>query len=212
MRIGIATYALILVLAAATAWPGPATDQLKETLDRLIAVLNDPALKAQCRATQRETALHDVLKQRFDEEAFAKKALGGYWKTITPDEREAFIPLFAALLEKTYFERIDAELARKGSFSSESILYVKESVKDSSAQVSTRIETGEGDGVPVIYRLRREKEVWQVIDMKIEGVIISKNYRAQFSEILARQPMSKLLEKLRDKLGLENRPESTATP
>ena len=192
--------------------PVTATDQLKQTLGQLIDVLNDPSLKTEGKETQRAAALHDVLKQRFDEDAFARKALGRYWKTITPGERETFAPLFTALLERTYFERIDAELERKGSFTHQDIRYLKESTKGNSAQVTTVIKSDAEDGIPVIYRLGRRKGTWWVIDMKIEGVIISKNYRAQFHEILARNPMSKLIEKLQDKLGIEQQPADKAAP
>ena len=212
MKKRIVAYLSIIVLIGTTAWSGAATDQLKATLDKLIDVLNDPSLRPAGKEAQRTAALHNVLTQRFDEEAFAKKALGRYWKTITPHERKEYVPLFTALLERTYFGRIDSELERKGRFSSEDIIYVKESTKGNTAQVSTRINTGEGDGIPVIYRLRQRKEVWQVIDMKIEGIIISKNYRAQFSEVLDRKPMSKLIEKLKDKLTVAPRPAHKATP
>lgn len=194
----IALVTSMLLLAVET-WAGPVTDQLKGTLDKLIDVLNDPALKGQDKEKQRAERLHGILKARFDEEAIARKTLGRYWKKITPEEREEFVRLFSALLEQTYFERIDAQLEKAGQFSGNDIHYLKEIVKGNSAQVSTAIKAGEGSDIPVIYRLKQVKGNWLIIDMKIEGVIITKNYRAQFSETLARNPMSELLEKLRTK-------------
>ncbi len=199
----------MLTLAAATllfgseVWAGPVTDQLKETLDQLICVLNDPMLKEPGKEKQRVEALHAVLKVRFDEETIARKTLGSYWNKITEEEREEFIRLYSDLLERTYFERIDAELEKSDTFSNENIHYRKEAVKDTSAQVSTAIKTSDGSDIPVIFRLRKVKDDWLVIDMKIDGVILTKNYRAQFKETLSRNPMSALLEKLRAKQTAE---------
>jgi len=195
----ITSYAIIMALFGAAAWAGAPTEQLKGTLSQLIVVLNDPSLKEQGKETQRTEALHQVLSKRLDETTIARKTLGRYWDNITEDERKEFIPLYVSLLERIYFERIDAELEKSGKFSSEDIHYTKEQIKKNAAQVSTEIVTGDGESVPVIFRLRKVEDTWLVIDMMIEGVIITKNYRAQFYEILARQPMSALIEKLRDK-------------
>lgn len=210
MKALIITLMISLSLSAAESWAGPVTDQLKTTLDALIDVLKDPALKGEGKENQRAEMLHGILEARFDEEAIARKTLGQHWERITPEERREFIRLFSALLERTYFERIDAELERTAQFSSSNISYLKEIVKGNAAQVSTAIDSGEGSDTPVIYRLRQVKGDWLVIDMKIEGVIITKNYRAQFSEILARNPMSELLEKLKSKQNVNQEQQETA--
>jgi phospholipid transport system substrate-binding protein len=192
-----------LLLIAADSSAGPVTDQLKTTLDHLVDALKDPALKGEGKKNQRADKLHGILEARFDEEAIARKTLGHHWKKITAEERKEFVRLFSALLERTYFEKIDAQLDKTAQFSSDDIRYLKEVVKGKSAQVSTAIQTGEGSDTPVIYRLRLVKGAWLITDMKIEGVIITKNYRAQFSEILTRNPMSELLEKLKAKQALK---------
>ena len=203
MKTLIITLIAALLLTAAESWAGPVTDQLKTTLDAIVDVLKDPALKSEGKEKQRAKALHEILKTRFDEEAIAKTSIGHHWDRITPEERQEFVRLFTELLERTYFERIDAQLEKTAQFSSTDIHYLNEIVKGNTAQVSTAIKSGEGSDTLVIYRLRQEKGDWLIIDMKIEGVIITKNYRAQFSEILARNPMSELLEKLKAKQTLE---------
>jgi len=197
---------LVLLLASALLlsteiWAGPATDQLKGTLDDLIVILNDPALKVAGREEERNAALHGILKRRFDEEAIARKTLRQYWQRITPEERQEFITLFSDLLERTYFEKIDAQLEETGEFSSSDIHYLKEKpAKGNAVQVYTEISTGEGsDGIPVVFLLKQANGEWLVVDLSIEGVIITKNYRAQFSETLSRSPMGELIKKLRAK-------------
>ncbi len=203
IRLPIVALIATLMLTPAPTWAGPVTDQMKETLDELIHVLNDRTLKEEGKEKQRNAMLHNVLKKRFDEEAFARKSLGAYWKRITPEEKREFIALFSNLLEQTYFEKIDAQLDGSETFSGSDIHYLKEKVKGKNAQLTTSIKAGDNYEVPVMYLLKQVDGKWLVIDMKIEGVIISKNYRSQFSEVLSRGPMSELLEKLRAKQAVE---------
>ena len=55
----------------------------------------------------------------------------------------------------------------------------------------------------MIYRLKNHYGDWRVVDMAIEGVVITRNYRAQFNEILARSSFDDLIKKLEDKLASE---------
>lgn len=189
-----------LVFLSSATWAGPATDQLKATLTQMVEVLKDPRLKAPDKAGERRAALHNVLKVRFDEEALAKRALGKkHWTALNPQEKKEFVALFISILEQTYFKMIDAELKAAGPISADNIHYIGEKVKGSYAQVQTNIIAGENSETPVLFRLKNNAGTWLVVDMAIEGVIITKNYRAQFNEILAKDPFSKLLEKLKAK-------------
>jgi len=201
-KITIAIAVLIFTISI-NVWAGQPTDQLKDTLDRMVNVLNDPTLKAKDRIQEKRKALHEILKCRFDEEALAERALGNQWNKISPEEKKAFIKVFISLLEQTYFDKIDAQLASSGEITSENIHYNKELIKGEYAQIETQITAGEDAPIPVIYRLKNLKGDWRVVDMAIEGVIITKNYRAQFDEILARNSFDELIRKLETKLAVE---------
>jgi len=192
---------MMIALSVSLAWAGQPTDQLKETLNQMITTLNNPTLKAKNKVQEKRNALHNILKCRFDQEALAERALGNHWNKITPEEKQAFIKVFIPLLEKTYFDKIDAQLATTGDISGENIHYINEMVKGDYAQVETKILAGEAAPIPVIYRLKNNQGNWYVVDMAIEGVIITKNYRAQFDEILARDSLATLIKTLQDKLA-----------
>lgn len=190
---------MIMLLLPSEAISTSVTDQLKETLDQLIQVLNDPSLKTPDRVNERREILHQLLKKRFDEQRFAKNALGKYWNDRTEKEKREFISIFSDLLERTYFEKIDTYLIEAGNFSSENIVYIKETVKGSDALIETKIISGNLNEIPIDYRLVKEQGNWYVSDIKIEGVIITRNYRAQFYEMLADMSFRELIEKLRAK-------------
>ena len=195
----IFTIFLIIVLLSTGVNAATATDQLRETLNRLIKVLNDSSLREPGKEAERGEILHKLLEERFDEERFAKKALGKYWRDRTEDERHEFIAVFSDLLERTYLNKLDTYLIETGSISTDNILYIKETVKGRYAIVETKVVSGKGSEIPIHYRLVNEKGLWFICDMSIEGVIVTKNYRAQFYEMLADMSFRKLIEKLKSK-------------
>lgn len=195
----IFTIFLIIVLLSTGVNAATATDQLKETLNRLIKVLNDSLLREPGKEAERREILHILLEERFDEERFAKKALGKYWRDRTEDERHEFIAVFSDLLERTYLNKLDTYLIETGSVSADNILYIKETVKGRYAIVETKVVSGKGSEIPIHYRLVNEKGNWFICDMSIEGVIVTKNYRAQFYEMLADMSFKELIEKLKSK-------------
>jgi phospholipid transport system substrate-binding protein len=167
------------------AWAGPPTDQLRGRVDRVLRVLEDPALKQEART--------------FDFRELSQRALARHWQARTPAERDEFSQLFADLLERSYVGKI--ELYSGG----ERIQYVAETLEGAHATVRTRIVTKGGTEIPVDYRLHRVGERWLVYDVSIEGVSLVANYRAQFNKIIQTASYRDLVDKLKAKKeeGLE---------
>lgn len=195
---GVALFAVMAFIFSA-AWAGPVTDQLKGSLDQVIKVLNDPALKAPDKKNERRDILRKLVKEIFDEEAIARRALGVHWRERTKEEKQEFVKTFSKLLERTYFEKLDRYLEKSESFSRENILYLNETVGEHYAVVKTRVKVDKETEVPVHYRLINKQSKWFVCDIAIEGVSIVKNYRVQFNEILANSSFEDLMAKLKSK-------------
>jgi phospholipid transport system substrate-binding protein len=194
-----AALVLVFLCSPVCAGPGPATDALKKTLDKVIDVFNDQSLKAPDKADERRAILSQLIRERFDEEEFSMRALGTYWGKTSKDEKAEFIEVFISLLERTYLDQIDSHLAKADKFSEKNILYLSETTKGSYVILSTKIITGEDTEIPVLYLFKNKQGAWVVCDVAIEGVSIAKNYRAQFSEILANSSFQELLAKLKSK-------------
>lgn len=192
---------VLMVMLSSIAWAdsGKVTDSLKGTLNQMIQVLNNPSLKTPDKKNERKNILLRLIKERFDEQEFARRALGSHWRERTKEEKEEFVDAFSSLLEQTYLDKIDTYLAKAGNFSEKNILYLNETVKGKYVIVSTKILTGENSEIPVLYLLKNRQGNWLVCDVAIEGVSIAKNYRAQFKEILANSSFKELITKLKSK-------------
>jgi len=190
---------VLMVLLSSVGWAGPVTDSLKGTLDRLIEALSDPSLKTPGKEDERKDILHKLLRERFDEEAFAIRALGAHWRKRTKEEKQEFVKIFSDLLERTYLKKIDDYLAKADSFSGKNILYLNETVKGRYVVVETKVITNKDTQIPIHYLFKNKKGNWLACDIAIEGVSLVKNYRAQFKEILARSSFKELIAKLKSK-------------
>jgi phospholipid transport system substrate-binding protein len=190
---------LILVCYSSLVYAGEVTERIRTTLDKIINILNDPELKKDEMTEQRKSVLHQVLKESFDEEEFARRSLKGHWGKLSEAEKKEFASVFIDLLETTYFEKMDAYIKEAENFSSANISYIKEEIRGRVAQVKTKIDIGNNGGVAVDYRMINKNENWMVYDLIIEGVSIVKNYRAQFNEVLANSSFNDLLLRLKAK-------------
>jgi len=192
---------VLMVSLASFVWaaPGPVTDCLKGTLDKIIDILNDPSLKTPGKENEKRNTLLTLIKERFDEDAFARRALGVHWKTRTKEEKQEFVEIFSDLLERTYLKKIDDYLAKAGNFSGKNIAYLNETVKGRYVIVKTKVIVNDETQIPVLYLFKNKQGNWLAVDIAIEGVSLVKNYRAQFKEILANSSFAELIDKLKSK-------------
>ncbi|MGB7629642.1 MAG: ABC transporter substrate-binding protein [Candidatus Deferrimicrobium sp.] len=185
----------ILFLLATLSAPGPAsagdpTDQIRGAIDRGIAILKRPDLKAKEKREERREALRKELFPSFNFEEMAKRSLGIHWKDRTSQEREEFTRLFRTLLENAYAGKIEG-------YKGEKILYRKESVDLPYAEVDTVIVMLQGDEIPVDYRVLKDGARWRIYDIVIEGVSLVNNYRSQFAGILQKSSYPELVRRLK---------------
>lgn len=180
-----ATFGLCLVTLA---WGGAPTDQVRPYTDRVLKVLEDPALKP----AERQAAVRKVAGEVFDVSETARRALGRHWQSRSPAEREEFTQLFADLLESTYILKID-------QYGGERVSYVGESVDGDFAIVRAKILRKQGAQVPVEARMLRRGDRWYIYDIAIEGLSLISNYRSQFNAIIQKSSYEQLVERLRSR-------------
>jgi phospholipid transport system substrate-binding protein len=192
---GLTVAGLVLVVTAAHADTPPASPlvQIHQTVDAVLAVLNDTALQPPGREEARRQAVLRVIEPRFDFEETARMALGRYWGSQTSDERRQFVALFSRLLERAYIGRILG-------YSGESVQYLGQTVGAERATVRTRIVTQRETEIPVDYRLLRQGNRWLVYDVRIEGMSLVENYREQFNDVIVSSSYGNLLKKMEARL------------
>ncbi len=172
-----------------------AIDQVKATADRVIALLNDPALQGDDKKAERHRLIRQELDARFDWPEIARGCLGRHWSKRNNDERKEFMALFSEFLERTYLDRIEPYYADL-----EKLDFLGEKIIDNYASVKTVISTKKKIDHPVEYRLQKTGDEWRVYDVVIEGVSLVKNYRVQFDEIIAKSSYESLIKDIKSKI------------
>lgn len=191
LAVSVSIVALAL-LAGPAAHAGPPTDQLKAGVDRVLAILQDPALKQPGKAEERRQKIRAIANEVFDWTEIGKRALARHWQARSPQEREEFSKLFADLLERSYVGKIEA-------YSGEKILYGEETVEGDQATVRTKLLTKTGNQIPIDYQMQKVDERWRVYDVKIENVGLVANYRSQFNRIIQQAGYPDLVQRLKTK-------------
>jgi len=204
--------AVLLALAVAVAAVGaPAeagipTDQLKGATDRVLKILQDPALKAQEEARRKQ--MRAIADEIFDWKETGKRALARHWQGRSPKEQEEFSALFADLIERSYVGKIER-------YSGERVVYAGETVEGDQATVKTKLVTTSNTEIPIDYRMQKEGDRWRAYDVIIEGVSLVANYRNQFNRIIQQSGYAELVNKLKakqDELTFESGQGAPAKP
>ena len=179
-----------LVGAPVVVEAGAPTDQLKSSVEQIVKVLEDPALKTESRVKDRRAAIRKEAEVVFDFTETAKRALGRHWQGLSEKDRQEFTGLFTDLIERAYISKIER-------YSGERIAYAGEAVDGGLATVRTRFVTKQGTEVPVDYRMQQRGDRWLVYDVSVEGVSLINNYRTQFDKIIQTSSYAELVRKMK---------------
>ncbi|MGD0883395.1 MAG: ABC transporter substrate-binding protein [Thermodesulfovibrionales bacterium] len=172
---------------------GEPTDQIRQTIDDVIKILNDRELKKPGKESERKAKIRTTIEKRFDFAEMAKRSLGIYWKKRSPDEQKQFVALFSDLLEDTYIRKIER-------YQDEKVIYVGDTEEGGAyAVVKTKIRSTQGSETPVEYKIFKKGDKWEVYDIIVEGVSIVNNYRTQFNDIISSSSYEELVKRLKQK-------------
>ena len=153
---GIVIFLLIFGLAV-PGLAGEPTDQIKVTVDKIIAILTDPELKVPEKADERRRLIRRTADEIFYWQEMARRSLAIHWKKRTDEEKKEFVPLFADLLERTYMNRVE-------DYSGENVRFDGEKIKGKYSLVSATVFTSKNVEIPVKYRLKKKGDGWLIYD------------------------------------------------
>jgi phospholipid transport system substrate-binding protein len=183
---------------------GP-TVQVRGTIDGVLDILRDPALKGPEKEGVRAKQLKKIIFSRFDFPEMARRSLGMHWRKRTAQEREEFVSIFSDLLERSYRKKIER-------YTDQKIIYSAERVDGKYGVVTTAIsDKRENLEIPIDYRVIRRNDQWKVYDVVIDGISLVSNYRSQFNRIIQRGSFDELVKKMRVKQETEMAEESAAS-
>jgi phospholipid transport system substrate-binding protein len=178
-------------LAGQAAAAGPATDQLRGTIDEVIRILTDKEMKKPERTEERRRLLEKVIGDRFSYEEMSKRALTAQWNKLNDDQRKEFVSLFQRHLANAYAGKIEG-------YSGEQVQFINERLEQGYAEVRSKIVT-EKTEIPLDYRMINKSGDWRVYDVIVDGVSLVNNYRGQFNRIIRSSSYEDLVQKLRKK-------------
>jgi phospholipid transport system substrate-binding protein len=184
--------ALDIVSQPPSAVAGVPTDQVRATVDRVLAIVQDPKLKSTEKLKERRELLSKVISARFDFTEMAKRSMGAEWRRLTPSQQQQFVDLFTDLLRDAYVADIE-------SYKGEKVIYTRETEEEEFAVVQTILRSPEGTEYSLEYRLHLLGKEWKVYDVVIENVSIVNNYRSQFARVINRSSFDGLIRALREK-------------
>jgi len=175
---------------------GEATSDVKETTDKILALLSDPKLKSPDKLADRRRMIRREVDKRFDWLELSRRSLARHWRKRTPEERKEFVLLFGKLVERTYMDKIE-------SYTGEKVYYVGETIEGDYGVVKVKIVTRKNEEFLINYRVKNKGNNWLVYDMSAEGVSLVNNYRVQFRDILRKSSYQELVERLKEKIAEE---------
>jgi len=186
------TLMLTLHLRGSLAQAGEPLEVVKTVGDGVIAILKDPKYKSPAKTKDRVERLKEIINPVFDYEEMARRTLGTHWRRRTVAEQQEFLKLFRAFLEKTYSEKVDL-------YQGERVVFGRETIDGDYAEVESKVVNAKGEESPVLYRLKRTDNKWNVYDAVIENISIVNNYRSQFDRVITKSSFDGLIKMLREK-------------
>jgi len=171
---------------------GEPTEQVKQTADAVIKILNNKELSKPEKLAERRLKIRETVEKRFDFEEMAKRSLALHWKKRTPQEQKEFVALFSDLLEDTYIRKIER-------YEDEKVIYTEEKTDGAFATVRTKVTTSKEAEIPVDYKIFKKGQKLEVYDIIVEGVSLVNNYRTQFNQIIRSSSYEELVTRLKKK-------------
>ena len=166
--------------------------QLQKSTDEILMILQSEELKTPEKKDERKQLVLDVVNRMFDFRGMARSSLGQNWNSLTTEERDRFVSLFASLIEQRYIGKID-------TYSNQKVIYKNQRVRNNKARVYTAIIDKDLE-IPIDYSLQMSQGKWLIKDLKIENVSLIANYRRDFNSIIRKEQFTGLVEKITEQL------------
>jgi phospholipid transport system substrate-binding protein len=183
---------ILLFMAPSSSFGGTASDQLKQSIDKIQNILVDPTLKGEAKTESRRQKLREAVGERFDFDEMAKRSLGAQWQKRTAAEQQEFVRLFTELLEANYLSKLE-------EYGGEKIQFINERQDKDFAEVKTKVVNKKGEEYLLDYRLSNMNGDWKVSDVVVENISLVNNYRSQFNRVLSKSSFEDLLQIMKQK-------------
>jgi phospholipid transport system substrate-binding protein len=172
---------------------------VKDGISHAILVFQDHQMPL----AQRRHTLRNLAEQYFDFPMMSRSVLGYHWRTLTPEQRAQFVPIFTGFIEDAYLSKLQDYTVHQvqQALQAARIDYIKETLDGADyAQVFTTVTLhNQANPIEVNYYLCRTQGTWKVYDLSIESISVIANFRNQFNRVINNAGYDTLLADLRAK-------------
>jgi phospholipid transport system substrate-binding protein len=130
----------------------------------------------------------------FDFERMTQLAVGKYWRSATPEQKQALVTEFRNMLVRTYTKVFSVYRDQTVE-----VKPLKMADGDSEVTVKTIISKTGSQPIPVDYEMKLASDGWKVFDISIEGVSMVMSYRGTFSSQIQDGGIDGLIKTLSDR-------------
>ena len=189
---------LMMLLAATLSLPVFAQDLatpdglIMATVREVLSVVKQD--KAILQDQSRLQALVDEkILPHFDFTRMTQLAVGRPWRTATPEQKEALVREFRAMLVRTYTKVFSTYPDPEVEVKSAKLL------DESEATVRSIIRVSDGRVVTVDYEMRLKDGDWKAFDVTVEGISMVTSYRGSFADEIKQVGIDGLIKTLSEK-------------
>lgn len=191
IRFGVlAAVAVCLMAMPFSARAGEPTVQLSATITDFVKILSSTPV-SELQATGLPESARTLIFARFDFAEMAKRSLGSNWAGLDQQQQKEFVKVFTERMLFTYGRNVR-------STGNEKVVYNREVQDGREASVETKVISGNGEQMPIDYRLHDIDGQWKVYDVVIDQVSVVNNFRAQFARVIAKSSVKDLLLKMKE--------------
>ena len=125
------------------------------------------------------TLFNNALDMKF----IGQFVLGRYWRTATPEQRDAFIKAYREMNIKTWSKRFD-------EFKGRNFKFIGTTPSNSANQifVNSEVPMPEGQPAKVVWRVKKTGDTFKIVDIIIENVSLAITARNEYSAYIKKSP------------------------
>jgi phospholipid transport system substrate-binding protein len=165
----------------------------KATIAQVMDVFHNTASSEQ----QKRQALGAIFQRAVDTDWIGKYVLGRYWRSATPEQQQAYLPLYRSYITNNYVSKFKDE----DGFSVDAITVG--TVAPAAAggfEAKTLIQRKGEEDVHVDYLLENTGGQCHVHDIKVEGVSLLVSQRSEFGSLAGNGGIETIIAALKKKV------------
>jgi len=168
----------LLLLAMPARADQQASALVKNTGDRLVAVVNGPGTVA-----EKKPKLREIVEAAVDVEGVGRFALGRFWRIATPDQQKQYMALFHDVL-------LNSITAKVGEYRGVSFTMGEAQQRDDGVHVMTVVVRPNNPPADVAWVVTNGPSGRKIVDVIAEGTSMRLTQRSDYSSYLSRHNSS----------------------